>query len=91
MIKVMTVKPKLLDQVRHATRVRHLCPRSQALPGNALHEALPSFIPWQSHKNCITRQSLVTRGGSKARSPNVLKRFDYEIIIIAKMAKNVPL
>jgi len=82
MIKVMTVKPKLLDQVRHATRVRHLCPRSQALPGNALHEALPSFIPWQS---------LVTRGGSKARSPNVLKRFDYEIIIIAKMAKNVPL
>ena len=61
MIKVRTVKPKLLDQVRHATRVRHLCPRSQALPGNALHE-----------------------GGSKARSPNVLKRFDYKIIIIAK-------
>ena len=29
MIKVMTVKPKLLDQVRHATRVRHLSYRTE--------------------------------------------------------------
>ena len=42
-------------------------PRSQAPPGNALHEALPPFIPWQSHKNCITRQSLLTREGKVPR------------------------
>ena len=29
MIKVITVKPKLLDQVRHATRVRHLSYRTE--------------------------------------------------------------
>ena len=29
MIKVMTVKPKLLDRVRHATRVRHLSYRTE--------------------------------------------------------------
>ena len=29
MIKVRTVKPKLLDQVRHATRVRHLSYRTE--------------------------------------------------------------
>jgi len=28
--------------------------------GSALYEALPPLISWQSLKNCITRQSLVT-------------------------------
>ena len=67
------------------------CPRSQALPGNALHEALPPFNsvaePQKLHYEAEPRNE----GGSKARSPNVLKCFDYEIIIIAKTAKSVPL
>ena len=34
--------------------------RSQALPGNVILEALPQLSSWQSHKDCVTRQSLVT-------------------------------
>jgi hypothetical protein len=36
MIKVMTVKPKLLDQVRHATRVRHLSYKTEKKKGPSL-------------------------------------------------------
>ena len=42
MIKVRTVKPKLLDQVRHATRVRHLSYRTE----QAYVHWIKGFNPW---------------------------------------------
>ena len=67
-----------------------LASRSQALPGNALHETLPFHSVAEPQKLYYEAEPR-NEGKSKARSPNVLKRFDCENVIIAKMAKSVPL